>query len=320
MREADPLEFSMHPSEVDFVQACLCGSRTVVHYFQDRFARDLLAGAVAPSQSVSAIKKGPFRPLLNRPLIRSYLAERGNGVVDAGELEQVWSGPPIPLVLTLDRWGSHEEADWQQTSRPGTNLVLNVNLDQGIIRDFLRQIGADSIPWWDPCGHPGEEDRVTLGWARIDCDLDSGDALIEEVQSDWIREVRDMAEHAAKGLGPRRRFGGAEVSADDATCLRAIRSLLTRFDRNWGEIVLWATIRFLQIELGMKSVFYHRWEYGRKLKNIHWGSPPRSLYTDLPKRFCFQPSEDGPCFLKDRRLRQQRRRAMPRFWQLPCRA
>ena len=39
-------------------------------------------------------------------------------------------------------------------------------------------------------GHPGRAGQnATLAWARIDFDLGSGDALIEEIQSDRIRDV-----------------------------------------------------------------------------------------------------------------------------------
>lgn len=39
------------------------------------------------------------------------------------------------------------------------------------------------------CGHPVSRQRNTLAWARLDLDLNSATALIEEIQSDWIRDV-----------------------------------------------------------------------------------------------------------------------------------
>ena len=47
--------------------------------------------------------------------------------------------------------------------------------------------GPGPFEWWS---HPVRQDgRHTLAWARMDVDLDAGEALIEEIQSDWIREA-----------------------------------------------------------------------------------------------------------------------------------
>ena len=59
--------------------------------------------------------------------------------------------------------------------------------------------------------------------------------------------------------------------------------------------MLTATLDFVHRELGINKVFYHSFDTGVRLKGIEsgWG-PPRSIYTDLPRRFCFELGEERP--------------------------
>ena len=45
-------------------------------------------------------------------------------------------------------------------------------------------------------------------------------------------------------------------------------------------------------------VYYHTFKTGIRFKNIAWTAPPRSLYTDLPRKFCFRETTQAPMFLK----------------------
>jgi hypothetical protein len=71
--------------------------------------------------------------------------------------------------------------------------------------------------------------------------------------------------------------------------------------------------------LGLHRIYYHTWESGNRLKYLEdksWGQPPRSLYTALPKRFCFDTTHEAPGFLlKGRATRSKkgplRRREVP---------
>ena len=60
-----------------------------------------------------------------------------------------------------------------------------------------------------------------------------------------------------------------------------------------------ATLWFLLEELGIKTIFFHTYESGVRLKQIKHGAPPRSIYTDLPRTFCFRTTHNGPAFLRD---------------------
>ena len=61
--------------------------------------------------------------------------------------------------------------------------------------------------------------------------------------------------------------------------------------------MLAATITFIRDELGIENIFYHTAHTGHKLKRIGGGKPPRSLYSQLPKRFCFGKVKTAPEFL-----------------------
>ena len=85
----------------------------------------------------------------------------------------------------------------------------------------------------------------------------------------------------------------------------------------WDEAVLAATISFIRNELGIKRIYYHSYETGPQLKSIY-GSTPRYLYTALPRRFCFEKTDENPAFLqKDRRFKQRiRKMAAPQWYRM----
>ena len=62
-------------------------------------------------------------------------------------------------------------------------------------------------------------------------------------------------------------------------------------------MTLAATLWFLRRELGIRRIFYHTFETGNWLKGLRDYKPPRSIYTDLPKQFCFQETYNPPSFI-----------------------
>ena len=44
---------------------------------------------------------------------------------------------------------------------------------------------------FDCSSHPIDEEKVTLAWSTMNIDIESGEALIEEVQNDWLRLISD---------------------------------------------------------------------------------------------------------------------------------
>lgn len=304
---------------LDEVIACLPEGRTFFHYHRDRYVLLLLeqlarSGAI---HTLADLRRTPFAHWLQKDFVKRWLALQGRADLPVADLLQHWPAdlPHQTYLLSLGRWGQDRRNTWRQTSRPGWNLVLHLNLPLAH-RRTLGRAGADHIDQLQWREHPRDGHRLTLAWARIDLDFASGEALVEEVQSDWIRRVarlRAFAQRQQARGEPRLRWGGVELKTgvvlDYAAEVAAQEKL-------WQEAMLAATLWFLWHELGISRVFYHRYETSLLLKHFdaEW-APPRSLYTDLPERFGFRLVGDGPGFIEaDRQVRALRRRASDWRW------
>ena len=163
--------------------------------------------------------------------------------------------------------------------------MLQLNFSMAHKRELARL-----VPNWSEYNrwsyHPTAVDQeLTLAWARIDLDLETGEALIEEIQSDWVRDADAYAY---------RNKDNAEEDWD-----KYIEQVLKPETRKWPEAMLTAAVWFLAVEMGIRTIFYHTHESGSKLKRIGGSAPPRSLYTSLPKKFCFELTHNGPLFIRD---------------------
>lgn len=304
---------------LDEVIACLPEGRTFFHYHRDRYVLLLLgqlarAGRIA---TVADLRRTPFAHWLQKGFVKRWLAAQGRADLPVEHLLQHWPTdvPHDVYLLSLGRWGRDRRDTWRQTSRPGWNLVLHLNLPL-VHRRQLDRAGAadlDRLQW--RC-HPRDGHRLTLAWARIDLDFASGEALVEEVQSDWIRRMAQLQARALRHQGrgdARLVWQGMEL--DTAAALDYAAGVVTQ-EKHWQEAMLAATLWFLWQELGIGRVFYHRYETSLLLKHFdaEW-SPPRSLYTDLPERFGFRLVDEGPGFIEaDRQVRALRRRARDWRW------
>ncbi len=291
------------------ILACLQGERTVFPYYRDRYSIGLLRhlsqrSPSGPGFSVAALKQTPYAPLLQKPRVRTLLAGRGHGPLDAPYLALHDHDPQQShFILNLALWGSarRSERRHRQISRPGFNLVLQLNFNTEHERRF-RALGCrlSRFNYW---GHPVSCLRNTLAWARLDVDLAANCALIEEIQSDWVRNVAWLEERARGKLAAGHpasastKIYGLECSL--ATTLDYCVHVRTRYSALWAEAMLWAAIHFIRDELGINGVYYHSERGGQLLKGITGTAPPRSLYTDLPRRFCFTPTREVPAFLSD---------------------
>jgi hypothetical protein len=308
------------------ILACLPQERTCFHYFKDRYALQLLGYAAGDGTSVEALRRSRYARLLNKPAVRQLLANCGDGRLDRQRIDSQWQAPLLPFLLTVGLWGDKRRWQRNQTSRPGYNLVLRLNFSHDHDRRFERLFGpyyqdASLNGYW---GHPvmksGERRyyRQTLAWARLDVDLENGEALIEEIQTDWVREANDER----RGLPA---CGNCKRKARNEYCHRVERArhyldeVLQPYAAVWDEAMLSASLFFLREELGLSRVWYHTWHSGNALKGIgnHW-APPRSLYQTLPRRFCFGETDRMPQMLRNRASEKRLRRARvePRFYQL----
>jgi len=281
----------MKQEEIDEIVACLPSGRTLFPYYRDRYAALLLSWVFRDDVSVAEVKRSRYAGLLAKAPISEAIARRGAGIIDSQMLSTIWSEPHEQFLLTLASWGGRGRS-WHQTSRAGHNLVLQINLHEGYRRWFNRVVPDEEKWLFEGYGHPVLREtgdlfyRQTLGWVRIDLDLSTGEALLEEVQSDWLRDMRTL-------------LGWHSPARDGDVAVRLYcESMLARLGKIWSEVLMSAALWFVREELGLRAIWFHTFESGCRLKRIKGDRPPRSLYTSLPRKFCYAPTQVPPDFLQ----------------------
>ncbi len=297
------------------VIACLPKGRTHYRYFKGAYAPQLLSLSIDKEAPLRLLKQSRFKPLVEHPLVKPVVALSGNGKLDAESLYNIWQEPSLPFLLSVSRWGGWKHWRWDQISRDGENLVLQLNLPLQHLQLFRRWIdttGKDTIngPY---NSHPVQKPRNnaryrdTLAWARIDVDFERNEALIEEIQSDGARYINSMAKRLRS------------CPCSDCKKKLAYVKWFNRYSKIWPEAMLMATISFISKELGINRIYYHTDRSGWQVKHMSkkWRGP-RSLYSDLPKKFAFKQTWAAPEFLLETKSYQQLIRKQPDidFYQL----
>ena len=180
----------MDEQSVRDVIACLSGDRTLFSYFEGRYALMLLARAAGSLTTVRDLRASEFRPLLEKPLVKTVLSELGCGQVMPADFA-VWPAEVSEFLLALESWGHRSARRYHQTSRCGFNLVLQLNFNTGDMARLARLVEHPRSFNWSchPCCKDPNRYRETLAWARMDICFDSDAVLIEEIQSDFVKNV-----------------------------------------------------------------------------------------------------------------------------------
>jgi hypothetical protein len=285
-------------------------------YFKDRYAPMLLNYVVGAGRPIAEIKRSDFQGLLKKPILRETVKNLPDGILRPEALDAIWVPVPEVYHLTFGIWGNHSRRGWQwrQTSRPGKNLALQINFSERHNRAFKKMFTEKG--YGDPFtayGHPVRTDRHnTMAWVRIDFDLDGESALIEEIQTDWLRMVRWHARRMEWLIQRQSRQGQdvSQVLQERQELQRYMGHVLKAHLKQWDEAALMAAIWFLREEIGFKRIYYHTVKSGQRLKGFdprREAVPPVSLYSKLPRRFCFQETERIPEFLRKDRSRRLRK-------------
>lgn len=290
--------------------------RLLFRYYKDRYAATLLEDALQPRLPIRVLRQGRYGRLLDRPAIKALVATKGDGFLHHDDLLTLWQDEIETYGVTFATWVADTQAErrWNQTSRPGRQLVLQLNFPYLHDEQYRRLIFNASENPFVIRHHPvNRRGRNTLAWARIDIDLHSGEALIEEVQNDWIRSVNRWLDRAMRGYGKFR-----ESAARENLKLYA-ETVLAPHAAIWSEAVLSAALHVLTRLCGIGRVWYHHSDTGYEVKGMRGRQPPRSLYTDLPKSFCFELTSEAPQFIlpaQPRWLRRKLERGEGRFWRM----
>jgi uncharacterized membrane protein YidH (DUF202 family) len=304
--------FVVRRESVDEIIACLPRERTHFTYFPQRYAPLLLARVLREDTDIARVRRSRFGALLNKPVMKAVLAGCGDGRLSPERCEYHWEHEQSRhFLLGLTGYGGRACWRYGQRTRRGASLVLQLNLNAGDMREVERlALEPDEFNYY---GHPTSRRhhrryRTTLAWARMDLDFATNEVLIEEVQSDFVRLLREYID----GLPTKR------TPAPLVALLRALAAI-------WQEAMLSATLEFVWQELGIDTVYYHEWTTGTALKGIRYEKPPRSVYDALPRRFCMALTDEVPAFVRADRASRRRLRAVtrPRFFRLdrregPC--
>ena len=147
---------------------CLSGVRSKFYYFRDRYALMLLKDYIGDrTMPISELKQSPYANLLNKAPVKRALALAGNGLITSDLLEMIWDEKPLSFVTTLGQWGEgKKDWQWNQMSRKGYHLVLQLNMANDhtqLLQKLIRPDDAHAFNW---SGHPTlEQGKREIGRA-----------------------------------------------------------------------------------------------------------------------------------------------------------
>ncbi len=278
------------------VLACFKEERMVFHYFKDKYCMFLLEQFIGEGKTISELKQSHLSQLCTKPVIREWLSNIGNKYIDSIRLQELWSTEMEHFSLSLDEWGG-DCPSWQQTCRKGYNLVLQLNFSKSHDRVFEKVADTEYDPFAYGMHPVHKGSRNTLAWSRIDISDDFSEALIEEVQTDWLREVDSTYKYLQKldDVCDYERYGIKPYKEQFKAYVESMYS----YKKLWDEAILTASLEFLVKKIGVKNIFYYDFETGCKLKELDCGRPPKSLYTKLPRKFGFKKIYEAPSFIAE---------------------
>lgn len=281
----------MKQHEAEELLSLLPSGRTLFTYGKDWYAVSLLEMGLRRS-GPEDLKHTSLGRLFDKPQVKSWIGKLGKKHFTSGDLAMLWPDETETYRLTAGLFDG-----WTQTTRKGRdgwNIVLQLNLNNRDADWIERRFPNRYDDPFERCWHPIHEGKHrTLAWSRIDLDWERGEALIEEIQNDRIREVADWVNYIRESGRRKIVLNGVEVESAFVITYWEERLRLSR--QWWDEAMLCATIRFIVHELGIRRIFYHSPVSGARLKKAK--DAPVSLYTDLPRRFCFEKTGEIPAFV-----------------------
>lgn len=318
----------MTPEEFQLINECVGGHRKPYYYFRDKYALELARLLCEEKEEIKIrdLKRSRFAFLLNKEPVKKIVSQTGRDTLTSDDVDtNKYNSHGKGFWYTISRWGEfkpHRNDGYYQTSRPGLNLVLQLNFDEDHNRFYNQLIKPDKDDHpFAYTSHPvlisGE---YTLSWARLDISLETGEVLIEEIQNDWLREamrILSMLEEWDRDGRDVSRYWVLERSS-----LRALRKyihdVLKPYLKVWDEAMLNLAIQFCKKELGLNGIYYHTYESGKYLKGYSdYSLPPRSIYTTLPRKFGFAETGEAPEFIrKEKYLRKKLRRRSVNWFRL----
>ncbi len=313
----------MTPLEIEFIEKTIGSEHKQFYYYRDKYALQLLKYHVKDSMKISELKSSRYQGLVNKQVVQEVLKSCGDSMLHAERIFDSAESDGKDFNYTLSNWGEytpHRNDGWFQTSRPGRNLVLQLNFDSWHNYKYHELIKYDHVdPFVFSCHPVSVKRQFTMAWTRLDIDLDRGEMLIEEVQNDWLREVNGLVKYLLEISKDKKKKRKRHWFFDYYTPKKFCQygDFLKQYQKIWDEAILSLAIHFAKDELGLDTIYYHDFDSGNVLKDLEYGKPPRSLYTQLPKRFCFEQTDRAPEMLrKEKYLKRTLRSEKLRWWKL----
>jgi hypothetical protein len=169
--------------------------------------------------------------------------------------------------------------------------------NEGTLHDDLRQFLKLGVDLSASRTHP--HSAHMMGWVRLELDPHNEFVFVDEIQSDFqtfchkIEAVLVKKESVAEGdfipswIEHFSKNGNSQIGRGRLLlCAQALATYLQRFSS-----VAMSVISLFARENGYKKIYYHTYEGGKLLKG---NDPPRSLYTDVPKKHFFEVTNEKP--------------------------
>lgn len=143
-------------------------------------------------------------------------------------------------------------------------------------------------------GHPAAKNQI--GWARLELNEDEEYILIDEIQCDHMNAIsriyKEKYQDSTYEEHMRDKWGLSEEEMKNIT--EKLKEIIKPFP-----LVVTEAISEFAKKNGFKKLFWHTYESGKKLKH---NEPPKSLYTVIPRKNYFQPTEERPFDLEGKFL------------------
>jgi len=153
-------------------------------------------------------------------------------------------------------------------------------------------VGKTNKVLFENHSHPIHRKLNTLGWIRLDVDMETGEVLIEEVQTDWIKEIRYYQKVVSEE--------GSGWSKEEQKGFEKYVQAVGPYLKMWDEMLLSSALHFIKRELGISNIWYHSFESSAHYKMMGaYSLPPKSVYTKLPEKFGFTRVNDAPNLIKE---------------------
>jgi len=186
---------NMKTATIDWVHECIDTQQKYFKYEKGLYVQNLLRIALKNGNlTKNELLGSSFGFLINKPEVKTMTKNTGSTLFDLNNLDFNTQNEKY-FGVSLGRWGEdlkHRNNSHYQTSCPGENLVLQLNFDleHDLLYHDAFNVKEDGDNFTYSC-HPIAKKANTMAWSRIDVDFETGEAFIEEIQNDWIREVFD---------------------------------------------------------------------------------------------------------------------------------